>query len=349
MSNQVLSSAYSLYNHILQNVPQSSVTQPIQNYHTSTLATPTHPATPKTQQPIRGIPLGKPIEVKKGGNRPPPASPTLSRPSNQPVTSPGHLARPILGQTGARGPMPVMRPGQPRPMRSTFNPAGRPGFQPNLPRHAHSQIRGAGPTRPEMKRGPRPVHPVQRMPSQTRTQRPHFSGASGPSRQSLPPGPSRPMGMRPGAPPAPPGVGAPIRAVQSTFQQGSATRAPSHPARPQGLKPIRGLPIGASVKIKTNVKTNPANKQPLIVKSDHGKSTETQNEQKPCEQSVSKQPGIQNQNGEKGALRRPEQPQNAVNSQPPTPLTTASIVSNSVKAEKQQESAPTENPSRDKV
>jgi hypothetical protein len=153
------------------------------------------------------------------------------------------------------------------------------------------------------------------------------------------------MGMRPGAPPAPPGVGAPIRAVQ----QGSATRAPSHPARPQGLKPIRGLPIGASVKIKTNVKTNPANKQPLIVKSDHGKSTETQNEQKPCEQSVSKQPGIQNQNGEKGALRRPEQPQNAVNSQPPTPLTTASIVSKSVKAEKQQESAPTENPSRDKV
>merc|ERR1712157_166851 len=143
------------------------------------------------------------------------------------------------------------------------------------------------------------------------------------------------MGMRPGAPPAPPGVGAPIRAVQS-----SAARAPSHPARPQGLKPIRGLPIGASVKIKTNVKTNPANKQPLIAKSDHGRPAEAQNDQKAqaSDQSVSKPAGIQNQNGEHGALRRPEAsvpPQNTVNSQLPQPSTTASIVSNQIKADEQ--------------
>ena len=140
--------------------------------------------------------------------------------------------------------------------------------------------------------------------------------------------------MRPGAPPAPPGVGAPIRAVQS-----SAARAPSHPARPQGLKPIRGLPIGASVKIKTNVKTNPANKQPLIAKSDHGRPAEAQNDQKAqaSDQSVSKPPGIQNQNGEQGALRRSEaSAQNAVNSQVPQPSTTASIVSNQIKADEQQ-------------
>lgn len=269
----------------------------------------------------------------------------LSRPVNQSVTSPGHLARPILGQTGAaRGPMPLqMRPGQPRPMRSTFNPAGRPGFQPNLPRHPHSQIRGAGPMRPEMKRAPRPVQPVQRIPSQNRPQRPHFSGASGPSRQTIPPGPSRPMGIRPGAPPAPPGVGAPIRAVQSS------SRAPSHPARPQGLKPIRGLPIGASVKIKTNMKTNPANKQQLITKSDHGKM-ETNNDQKPSEgQSISK-PGIRN--GEQGFLRRPEPsllPQNAGNSQPVSSQATASIVSSQVKAVEQQENLQTDNSPVDKI
>ena len=198
--------------------------------------------------------------------------------------------------------------------------------------------------RPDMKRGPKPVQPGQRMPSQMRPQqRPHFSGAAGPSRQSMPPGPSRPsmpMGLKPGVPGRT--EGAPIRAVHSP-----ATRAPSNPARPQGLKPIRGLPIGASVKIKTNVKTSQANKQPpVIVKPDQGKC-ESSNDQKPSETPNVSSPVVQ-QNGEQGSSKAPSeaaplQPQKADSSQR-NESSKSSTGSNVVKSAEQEEVAPTENP-----
>ena len=223
-------------------------------------------------------------------------------------------------------------------MRPSFNPAGRPGLSPgssNSPRqhHPHAPMRGPGPMRPDMKRGPRPVQPGQRM--QMRPQRPNFPGAAPGSsgRPNMPPQ-SRPgmqgPGIRHGRPE---GAAAPIRAVQSP-----SPRAPLNPqARPQGLKPIRGLPIGASVKIKTNVKVpnKPAAPQTVPpVKPDH-----------PAQKTESPPDPSKNALQQNEAAKAPESQNTAANNQPTETDSHSSKSSIAANNEtKTEESAPPENP-----
>ncbi|CAG5112146.1 Oidioi.mRNA.OKI2018_I69.chr2.g6392.t1.cds [Oikopleura dioica] len=229
---------------------------------------------------------------------------------------------------------PGMPQGGPRPMRPSFNPAGRPGLSQgssNSPRHQHphAPMRGAGPMRPDMKRGPRPVQPGQRM--QMRPQRPHFSGAApGPSsRPSMPPQ-SRPGMQGPGVRPGrPEGAVAPIRAVQSP-----SPRTPLNPqARPQGLKPIRGLPIGASVKIKTNVKVPNKQAAPPVAPV------------KPDPPSQKTSDSSENALQQYEVAKAPESQNSAANNQPTETEPEPSKTSIPAKSEtKTEESAPPETP-----